>query len=326
MKILLESGLFSLLATAVFGLIALPILKRLHAGQPVLGYVKEHEKKNGTPTMGGLFFIPAAALTFFLFGGGKSRTAVVALSIGAAFMFVGFLDDFIKIKYRKNEGLKAYQKIIFQTAIAIVAGAFAYKNGLTRAYIPFYKGTAELGVFSAPLAAFIFVAITNSVNLTDGLDSLAGGTCFAYLSFTVLLISAESAFGDIFAGKTEEEGLKLLAACLAGAIAGYLIFNVPPAKVFMGDAGSLSLGGFIGAISIFSGNSLFVPLLGAAFVASSVSVIIQVIHYKRTKRRVFLMAPLHHHFQKKGFSESRISYCYFIVTCIIGAVSVIFYL
>ena len=284
MKILLESGLFSLLAAAVFGLIALPILKRLHAGQPVLGYVKEHEKKNGTPTMGGLFFIPAAALIFFLFGGEKSRTAVVALSIGAAFMFVGFLDDFIKIKYRKNEGLKAYQKIIFQTAIAIVAGAFAYKNGLTRAYIPFYKGTAELGVFSAPLAAFIFVAITNSVNLTDGLDSLAG------------------------------------------AIAGYLIFNVPPAKVFMGDAGSLSLGGFIGAISIFSGNSLFVPVLGAAFVASSVSVIMQVVHYKRTKRRVFLMAPLHHHFQKKGFSESRISYCYFIVTCIIGAVSVIFYL
>ena len=298
MKILLESGLFSLLAAAVFGLIALPILKRLHAGQPVLGYVKEHEKKNGTPTMGGLFFIPAAALIFFLFGGEKSRTAVVALSIGAAFMFVGFLDDFIKIKYRKNEGLKAYQKIIFQTAIAIVAGAFA----------------------------FIFVAITNSVNLTDGLDSLAGGTCFAYLSFIILLISAESAFGDIFAGKTEEEGLKLLSACLAGAIAGYLIFNVPPAKVFMGDAGSLSLGGFIGAISIFSGNSLFVPVLGAAFVASSVSVIMQVVHYKRTKRRVFLMAPLHHHFQKKGFSESRISYCYFIVTCIIGAVSVIFYL
>lgn len=326
MKILLESGLVSLLTAAVSGLIALPILKKLHAGQPVLGYVKEHEKKNGTPTMGGLFFIPAAAITFILFGGVKSRTAVVALSIGAAFMFVGFLDDFIKIKFRKNEGLKAYQKIIFQTAIAIVAGAFAYKNGLTRAYIPFYKGTVELGFFSAPLAAFIFVAITNSVNLTDGLDSLAGGSCFSYLLFIILLISAESSFGDIFAGQTEEAGLKLLSASLAGAIMGYLIFNMPPAKVFMGDSGSLSLGGFIGAISIFSGNALFVPVLGAVFVLSSVSVIVQVLHYKRTKRRVFLMAPFHHHLQKKGFSESFISYCYFAITCIIGSVCVIFYL
>lgn len=326
MKTLVISGLCSLVLSAGLGRIALPILRKIKAGQPVLGYVKEHEKKNGTPTMGGLFFIPAAAIAFFAFGGADSRTATVSLAIGLAFLAVGFLDDFLKIKFRKNEGLKAYQKIIFQTGIALVAGLFVYKNGLTSAYIPFYKGTVRLGVFSVPLAAFIFVAITNSVNLTDGLDSLAGGTSSAYLIFIAALIGIESGFGDIFAGQTEGRGLQLLSVSLVGAIAGFLIFNVPPAKVFMGDSGSLSLGGFIGAISVFSGNSLFVPIIGAAFVASSVSVIIQVLHFKRTRRRVFLMAPLHHHFQEKGYSESRISYCYFLITCITGALSVIFYL
>ena len=276
--------------------------------------------------MGGLFFIPAAAITFFVFGGESSRTATVSLAIGLAFLAVGFLDDLLKIKFKKNEGLKAYQKIIFQAGISLAAGLFVYKNGLTRAYVPFIRNTAQLGAFSVGFSAFIFVAITNSVNLTDGLDSLAGGSSFAYLVFITALIGAESTFGDIFAGDTEGKGLQILSVSLAGAAAGFLIFNVPAAKVFMGDSGSLSLGGFIGAISVFSGNALFVPIIGAVFAASSVSVIIQVLHYKRTRRRIFLMSPLHHHFQKKGYSESRISYCYFLITCITGALSVIFYL
>lgn len=327
MKTLILSGVAAFILTVLSGLVAIPLLKKIKAGQPVLEYVQTHKDKNGTPTMGGLFFILSAIVIFFAFGGAESRTALVACSFGAAFMAVGFIDDFLKVRYRKNEGLKAYQKIIFQTAIALVAGFFVYRNGLTEVYIPFVKKKADLGWFIIPLTFFIFIAITNSVNLTDGLDGLAGGSSAAYLIFAVALIAAESAFsGSALLTAEEYKGIELLACCLIGSLAGFLLFNVNRAKVFMGDSGSLSLGGFIGAISIFTGNSLFIPVTGFVFVMSSLSVIIQVAHFKRTGKRVFLMAPLHHHFQMKGYTESKISYCYSVITCILGALSVIFYL
>ena len=327
MKIILLSGMAAFFLTVLSGFTVIPLLKKLKAGQPVLKYVETHKDKDGTPTMGGLFFILSAVIIFFVFGGGKAKTAVVAVSFGLAFMAVGFIDDFLKIRFHKNEGLKAYQKIIFQTAIALVAGFFAYRNRLTEVFIPFCVKSADIGVFIIPLAFFIFIAITNSVNLTDGLDGLAGGTTVSYLIFITALSAAEAAafrFGLLTA--EEYESMFLLSACLIGALCGFLIFNVCRAKVFMGDSGSLSLGGFLGAISIFTGNSLFIPVIGFAFVMSSLSVIIQVLHYKRTHRRVFLMAPIHHHFQMKGYSESKIAYFYSALTCISGALSVIFYI
>lgn len=321
------AALLSFLAVLLAGFAAIPFLKKLKAGQPVLKYVREHEKKNGTPTMGGLFFIPVAAAVFFAFGGSGGRLATVSVTIGLAFMTVGFLDDYLKISRKDNEGLKPYQKFVFQTAIALVAGFFAYRNGITSFFIPFFKAKAEMGVFTVPFIAFVFIALTNGVNLTDGLDGLAGGSCTAYLSFTVLLIFAErSAFPYMFVKNREYESLVLLAFCLIGALSAFLCFNVTPAKVFMGDTGSLSLGGFLGAISVFSFNSFFIPVIGLVFVTSVVSVIIQVAHYKRTKRRVFLMAPLHHHLQLKGCSESQISFRYALITCITGALCVIFYI
>lgn len=327
LKILLIAAASSFLLSVAAGLLVVPLLKRLKAGQPVLKYVKEHKGKDGTPTMGGLFFIPSAAIVFFAFGGGSGRVAAVSLTIGAAFMAVGFLDDFLKIKLKRNEGLKAYQKIIFQTAISVLAGVFAYKNGIDVFFLPFIKKTVNAGLFAAPIIAFAFIALTNGVNLTDGLDGLAAGTSLIYLVFITALVAAESAaFPETLANREEYEKLMLLSACIIGASAGFLMFNVSPAKVFMGDTGSLSLGGFIGAISVFSFNTLFIPLLGIVFVLSVVSVIIQVAHYKRTKKRVFLMAPLHHHLQLKGFSETRVSYIYPAITCITGILSVIFYL
>ncbi len=327
LKILLIAAASSFALSTAAGFIAVPLLKRLKAGQPVLKYVKEHKGKDGTPTMGGLFFIPAAAIVFLAFGGGKGRVAAVSLTIGVAFMAVGFLDDFLKIKLKRNEGLKAYQKIIFQTAISAVAGIFAYKNGIDVFFVPFAKKTANAGVFAAPIIAFAFIALTNGVNLTDGLDGLAAGTSVLYLVFSITLIVAESAtFPETLANREEYGRLILLSACLIGATAGFLTFNVSPAKVFMGDTGSLSLGGFIGAISVFSFNTLFIPILGIVFVVSVVSVVIQVLYYKKTKKRVFLMAPFHHHLQLKGLSETRVSYIYPVVTCITGVLSVIFYL
>ena len=319
MKLLIYGGLLSLLLSFVLGLIVIPILRKIKAGQPILKYVKEHADKNGTPTMGGLFFITSAIIVFAVLGGFSERIATVSAVIGLAYMAVGFLDDFIKIKLKHNEGLKAYQKVGFQIIIASIAGIFSFKNGITEFYIPFTAKSIDFGVFTIPFVAFIFIAITNSVNLTDGIDGLAGSVSVVYLIFIVALINVQA--GIINYGQVE-----LLSVCLIGATLGFLIFNQSKAKVFMGDTGSLSLGGFIGAISIFTSNSMFIPVIGIMFVLSSISVIIQVIYYKKTKKRVFLMAPLHHHFQLKGRTETQITYCYTLITALMGMLSLIAYL
>ncbi len=327
MKTMIFSACVALILTLILGKIFIPLFDRFKAKQTILKYVETHKEKNGTPTMGGLFFILPSAITFFIFGGLSGRLATVSVVIGLAFMLVGFLDDFLKIKFQRNEGLKPYQKIIFQLAIASLAGFFTYNNGLTNFYIPFTNQSVDFDWLCVPFVALIFIAITNCVNLTDGLDGLAGGVSAVYLIFLIILISLQTSIFDF--DKTmlvEKEKLCLLCFILVGGLLGFLFFNVNKAKVFMGDTGSLSLGGFLGAISIFSSNSLFIPILGIMFVMSGISVIVQVAYYKRTKKRVFLMAPLHHHFQLKGHSEVRISFCYALVTALFGVASIISYL
>ena len=327
MKVIIWAALASFVSAAAAGLIFIPILRKIKAGQPILKYVETHKDKNGTPTMGGLFFILPAAAVFLIFGGGSGRIALVAMSIGLAFMSVGALDDFIKVKTGHNEGLRAYQKIIFQFAIALTAGFFSYNNGITVFHIPFFRISVDLGLWTIPLVALIFIAITNSVNLTDGLDGLAGGVSAAYLFIISLLIIFQmSVLSKMYLKKEEYEKLILLSLCLFGAICAFLMFNVNKASVFMGDTGSLSLGGFIGAISIFSSNSFFIPVIGIMFVLSSISVIIQVSHFNLTGKRVFLMAPLHHHFQLKGMTETKISFSYSVITLAVGALSLLAYL
>ena len=327
MKTLSLSLITSLVISLVLGALILPVLRALKAGQPILKYVNTHKDKNGTPTMGGLFFIMSAIISFAIFGGFNSRIAVVSAVISLAFMVVGFLDDFIKIKFKKNEGLKPYQKILFQLAIALSASFFVYNNGITVFHLPFTKNTVDLGVFTLPVVAIIFIAITNSVNLTDGLDGLAGGVSVVYLAIMAVLISLQTAtLNSLYLLANEYYSMQLLAVCFVGALLGFLAFNVNKAKVFMGDTGSLALGGIIGSISVFSSNSFFIPLIGITFVTSSISVIVQVLYYKRTKKRVFLMAPLHHHFQMKGHSETKISFCYALITLIVGVLSLISYL
>ncbi len=320
-------AIVSLFATVLAGCFTIPLLKKLRAGQTVLKYVKAHKDKNGVPTMGGLFFLPVACAVYFIFCGFSGRIAIASITIGLAYLFVGFLDDFIKIKFKRNEGLKPYQKICFQSGIALLSGIFCYYNGLTVAYIPFVKKTVDFGPWIIPLAFIIFLAITNSVNLTDGMDALASSTSLVYLIFLALLIYLETiGFSYLYLREEEYANLIILCVCLIGAILGFLVFNVPKAKVFMGDTGSLSLGGFLGAISIFSSNSLFIPVLGICFVFSSVSVIIQVIYFKKSGgKRIFLMSPFHHHLQMKGLTETQISYYYSLATCIMGAIVIILY-
>lgn len=326
MKILLTAGLCTLALTFFAGLAVIPVLKKAKAGQPILKYVKEHEGKRGTPTMGGLFFVLPLAAVFFIFGGFKSSIATVSVAVGLFYMLVGFLDDYLKIRLKHNEGLKPYQKIVFQTAIAILCGAFAFVNGLTVLYIPFVKKTVDVGIWITVIAAVVFIAITNSVNLTDGMDGLAGGVSVCYLAAIFALITLEMRFNTQYLRSEEYEGLFVLVAAAAFSVVGFLLFNAPKAKVFMGDTGSLALGGLLGAVSVFSGNTLFIPVIGAAFAWSSLSVIIQVAHFKRTKERVFLMAPFHHHLQMKGLTETQICFYYSVITVILGVVAVIFYL
>lgn len=318
MKIYILVFLSAFVLSCALGFIAIPLLKKLRAGQSILSYVKEHEYKGGTPTMGGLFFVIAAVIVSLAFSDKDDfRGALVICSIGIAYMAVGFLDDYIKIRLRHNEGLKPYQKILFQTAVATIASVYAYKMGYTRLIIPFFGGSIDIKWWAIPLYIFVLLATVNCVNLTDGLDGLAGGVSYVYLLMIAALITLES---GSFVMNTAISSISL-----AGALVGFLLFNTYRAKVFMGDTGSLALGGFISAVSIFSGNALFIPIVGIIFVLTGISVIVQVVYYKKTGSRVFLMAPVHHHFQMKGASESKIAFAYKAVTLAAGLISIVFF-
>lgn len=272
--------------------------------------------------MGGLAFISAAFICACLFVKEPDGKFIVTLSLGLAYAAVGFLDDLLKIRRKDNLGLKAYQKIIFQGAAAILAGVFCYRAGLTFCRIPFTKNSVNFRAWMIPFAAFVFVALVNAVNLTDGLDGLASGASAAYfLSFGVM-IALQSANSSENGAKNP---LALLCFVLAASICGFLLFNAFPASAFMGDTGSLSLGGFAACAAVFSGNALYAPIVGIMFVVSVITVIMQVIYYKATKgRRIFLMAPYHHHLQKKGYSECKISYAYAVITAAAGLLCILF--
>ena len=314
MKISILAAIFAFSLSFIFCKILIPILRKIKVGQNILSYVKEHKGKGGTPTMGGIAFLSAAVLaTVILFKGSENRLTV-SLAIGLSYMLVGFLDDLLKKKHEENLGLRAWQKLLFQLSIAVLAGIYCKKEGLTTLYLPFLNQSLDIGGWIVPLSIFVFIATVNAVNLTDGLDGLAAGVSAPYFATLAILILLQN----------EKTGLSMLSFALMGALVAYLLFNVAPAYVFMGDTGSLSLGGFAASITLFSGNALYLPIIGACFVFSVISVIIQVIYYKATKgKRIFLMAPAHHHFQEKGYSENRIAYAYFVVTALLGAICIV---
>lgn len=313
MKIYLICLLTAFAADFILILLLLPLLRKLKAGQYILGYVKEHKSKNGTPTMGGLAIISSIIVVSLGFCGVGDTTVNLTLVVTAGFMLVGFIDDFLKIYRKENEGLKPYQKIFFQLSIAVIAAVYCYINEITSIKIPF-AGGLDVDLFWGiiPVVIFIFIATVNCVNLTDGLDGLAGGTSLAYFAVMGIMLALD------------ENNSATICITAVGALAAFLIFNVNKASVFMGDTGSLALGGLIACVSVFSGNSLYIPILGIMFVVTGISVIVQVIYYKRTRRRVFLMAPLHHHFQMKGHNECKIAYVYFMLTALVGILCLIF--
>ena len=309
MKRSLFALLFSFALSLIFTKILIPLLRKWKAGQNILSYVKEHKQKSGTPTMGGIAFIFAAVFSSALFSRRADRKIVLSIAVGLAFMIVGLLDDFLKRKHKENLGLRAWQKFTFQACISLLASVFCFRIGATQWQIPFTQKTLDLGIWSVPLLVFVFLATVNAVNLTDGLDGLASGVGVAFFFFIGLLVCLQC--GDL--------NFSILSFALVGALLGYLPFNVSPASVFMGDTGSLALGGFAACICSFSGNALYIAVVGLPFVFSVASVIVQVAYFKITGgKRVFLMSPLHHHFQKKGYSESKISYAYFLISALLG--------
>lgn len=321
---LLLAVLVGFLVCLVISPVIISLIKKEKVKQVILHYVESHKAKSGTPTMGGIIFIIAICLVPFLFFKTKAFTlSAMVILVFLGYSLVGFIDDFIKFKFKRNLGLKAYQKIIFQLAISILISIFAYKNSLIGSTIilPFSQKMIDIGWAIIPLNVVVFLATTNSVNLTDGLDGLATGTSISYLFGFVMLLFVLS--GSVFAGFsdvffTELYNLQIVIAVSLGALICYILFNCYPAKIFMGDTGSLGLGALIASLAIVTKTTLYLPMIGIMFVLSSVSVILQVAYYKLTKKRIFLMAPLHHHFEKKGIHEVRISVCYTIVTFLVG--------
>ena len=324
---LIENFVFAFLLTLVISPFVISLIKREKIKQVILNYVEAHSGKAGTPTMGGIIFIISISLMGFISIQGSGFLSKISIVIFLAYGLIGFLDDFIKFKFKRNLGLRAYQKIIFQLVVSILIGFFVYYSDVGGVLVvPFTNKTIDIGFWIIPLVAVIYLATTNAVNLTDGLDGLASSTMLSYmLSFVMLLLVLTN---TIFIGEseivlTEIKNLLNLSAIICGAMLSFLVFNCFPAKIFMGDTGSLALGSLVASVAVFSKLSLYIPIIGIMFVLSAVSVIIQVAYYKLTKKRVFLMAPLHHHFEKKGVHEVRITICYALVTIMIGALVVI---
>lgn len=328
MKIALFSFLVGFGISVVIAPLIIKLIQKLKGGQPILNYVEAHINKSGTPTMGGLIFLIGSICVFLCFCMSNNTLALVSLACLLGYGILGFLDDFIKVKFKHNLGLKAYQKVIGQVGIAVLMGVFVYLNQYCggQIIVPFTDIEFDIKYFIIPFVIFVFLATTNAVNLTDGLDGLAGGVSFIFfIGFAIILnhyVTNLDYIGDNPTLIAELKNVLTLTGGVAGCLLAFLCFNSHPAKIFMGDTGSLALGGFIASICSVTKMYLFIPILGLMFVLSTISVIIQVLYYKATKKRVFLMAPLHHHFEKKGCYETKIVAIYIIITIIVSVLSI----
>lgn len=324
--------LIAFVVSVIIAPFVIKAMTRLKCGQNILEYVDNHALKQGTPTMGGIIFIIATIVAFLFFVSNNIKFAVITILSMLGYGLVGFLDDFLKVKFKHNEGLKPYQKIIGQLGIAILVSIFVYMSDLNGGdiLIPFTNTTFDIGIWIIPFVILVFVAVTNSVNLTDGLDGLATGVSIMYMiGFSSILGLYIMHIIDIGEGQAivgELKSVLVLCGGFTGALLGFYLFNSNPAKIFMGDTGSLAIGGFIACVCVLTKFYLLIPILGILFVLSSISVIMQVLYFKATKKRIFLMAPIHHHFERKGIRENKIVVIYMIITLIVSVVSVLLYL
>ena len=308
---------------AIAGQILIPVLRRLKAGQSIREDGPTwHMSKQGTPTMGGLMFILAVAVAILVAGGGQirmgNRNHIYVFLFALVFGVIGLIDDFQKLRHHANEGLTAPQKFLLQLAAAIAFTVLLRQQGLLRPnlYIPFLGTELILPwVVYMVFAAFVMVGTVNAVNLTDGIDGLATGVTIPVALF-YLAVSA-------WYGRQD---LMVLSAALAGGLSAFLIYNFHPAKIFMGDTGSLFLGGMVCGTAFALDLPLVIPIVGLVYVAEVLSDIIQVVYFKKTHgKRFFRMAPLHHHLEMGGWSETKL-FCVFsgvtLALCVLAFVGV----
>lgn len=312
------------------GYVGVPLLKRLKMGQQVRDDgPKTHLSKAGTPTMGGLIMWIGLVAATLAFSRGDFQFVWLALGCTLGYGLIGLMDDMIIVLKKRSLGLKAYQKIIGQIGIALIVAFFAYNNELigSKLIIPFAGGLEwDLGAWYVPFTVFVIVAMVNGVNLTDGLDGLASGvTMINALTYTIILfIIYQIQSGD---GRALEaagtNNVMIFSAALMGACLAFLRFNAYPAKVFMGDTGSLALGGALSVIAIVTRLQILLAITGIMYVASTVSVILQVGSYKLRRKRIFKMAPLHHHFELKGVPETKVVAMYMVITTVFCLLSIL---
>lgn len=305
--------LISLVLTLILGKIIIPILRSSHIGQNIREEgPKSHYGKAGTPTMGGIIFLISALVLTLIFVPFSMKTFILLLST-FGFGAIGFIDDFRKLVLKRSLGLTAKQKIILQIVVSFIIAVlcFIYQNDtITKLWIPFTDIRLNVSILGIPIMMFIMIGTSNAVNLTDGLDGLSSQVSVpVFLTLIILSQNIED---------------KLFASIMLGGVLGFLFYNSNPASVFMGDTGSMAIGGAVVGLAINMGMPIFLIILGGVYVAESLSVIIQVASYKfRNKKRIFLMTPIHHHYELKGYKEPKIVTGFTIVSVILSLITLL---
>jgi phospho-N-acetylmuramoyl-pentapeptide-transferase len=307
----------------VIGLILIPILRKLKAGQTVSEFInKRHLKKNGTPTMGGIIFIvpPLIGITILILLGKLELNSnlIILIFTFVAYAFLGFIDDYMKVVQHNNKGLSIKVKFLFQLLIALVFYLIYSKNGgSSNLQISLFKINIPLGWGYMIFILFLLVGTTNAVNITDGLDGLCGGlSIMSFLAYGVIAWGSSWIMGY--------DSIAIFSFMLIGGIAGFLLFNVAPARVFMGDTGSLALGGALATIAILTHHEISLAIIGGVFVIETLSSLIQIIAITKFNKKVFLKAPLHHHFEELGWEEPDIVKVFWVIGFLLAMFGVVY--
>ena len=329
-----RTGLSLFTSLAIVLIIGSPFIKYF-SSQKILNPIRddgpeEHiVKKIGTPTMGGVIILIGLLISVLFWGDLTNINILFCIYIAISFGVLGAFDDFKKIKHSNSSGVSSKFKIISQIILAIIGVCFFVyyvdNQNITNLYFPFFKNLIiNLGWFFIPFAVFVLIGSSNAVNLTDGLDGLATvpvilvAGCFAFISY----VTGNIVFSDYlqipYIEGTGE--ISIFCGAIIGSCLGFLWFNAPPAKIFMGDTGSLSLGGSLGAVGIITKHEIVLAITGGLFVLEAVSVMVQVISFKLTGKRIFRMAPIHHHFEKKGWPESTVVIRFWIISIILAMI------
>ncbi len=329
-----RTGLSLFTSLAIVLIIGGPFIKYF-SNQKILNPIRddgpeEHiVKKIGTPTMGGVIILIGLLISVLFWGDLTNINILFCIYIAISFGVLGAFDDFKKIKHSNSSGVSSKFKIISQIILAIIGVCFFVyyvdNQNITNLYFPFFKNLIiNLGWFFIPFAVFVLIGSSNAVNLTDGLDGLATvpvilvAGCFAFISY----VTGNIVFSDYlqipYIEGTGE--ISIFCGAIIGSCLGFLWFNAPPAKIFMGDTGSLSLGGSLGAVGIITKHEIVLAITGGLFVLEAVSVMVQVISFKLTGKRIFRMAPIHHHFEKKGWPESTVVIRFWIISIILAMI------